>query len=482
MPTFIFFLLSILVRISFLPLPGFKADIAYWKWWGMSAAHDGITGPLLYTAYNYPSFYLYILKTTSHLYEFLTGYNYKLNPHDYLFWTDTNLLYLILIKTPYILADLGIGILIYKIVLLLSNKINRRGCRARGLPVERLQFERSENEDVGRGKSATHYALIASLLYLFNPVTIYNSSIWGQTDSIGSFLVLLSLYGLLKNNLFLLAFSGAVALFMKTQTVIFLPLIFFALYKLKNSENDAGFKSVVKALWIFIGTVILINLPFLATHTMDRVFEIMYSSQLYFPYVSMNAYNLWWIIFGKASAGFWDQNLIAGLLTFKTMGVILFGACYLLSLSILNRIKAEKNGVFCDLEALKKICLSLTVSSFAFFMLLTQMHERYLFPLFAFYSLFLGLLFLDSGKSRRFMVFHLVCFFLVSILNLINLHQVMVMNYPDNTLLFFPNLFSENLTSIVAVLNLAVFIAVIASALRSFSSLYKIFCYRDYHI
>ena len=178
----IVFLLSFLIRIFLVPHPGFKADIAYWKWWGMSAAHEGITGPLVNTAYNYPSFYLYILKITSHLYELFTGFNFALDQHNGIFWNDQNLLYLFLIKLPYLLADLGIGFLIFKIVknLVKSNKI----------------------------------ALLSASFYLFNPVVIYNSALWGQTDSLGSLFVLLAFYFLLQKRFAMVGIFSAISVFM----------------------------------------------------------------------------------------------------------------------------------------------------------------------------------------------------------------------------------------------------------------------------
>jgi Gpi18-like mannosyltransferase len=440
MPMPVLFFLSLIIRLFLVPLSGFKADISYWKWWGMSAAHDGISGPLVNTAYNYPSFYLYILKTTSHVYELLTGYNFKLNPHDNIFWNDSNFLYLFLIKLPYIFADLGIGFLIYKIV--------------------RLSLETTAGKKI--------IPLFAASLYLLNPVVIYNSSVWGQTDSMGSFFILLAFYGLMRNNLFLLSVFSAIALFMKTQTVVFLPFLFLGLYL--NTKNVSN---LIKGLWIFLGAVILINLPFLATGHMDRVFDIMYTSQLYFPYVSMNAYNLWWIFFGKISSSFWDQNLIANLVTFKTAGVLLFGFVYALAISILihSRHQPPQKNPNQALAAGKVAgyTQSFILISLSFFMLLTQMHERYLFPLFVFFPLYLGILLHQSYSDRKFyfLLFALYC--ALTLASLLNLHQVMVMNYPDNTLPFLPNTFNEPLTKIIAVINFITLVVLVILFTREIS-------------
>ncbi|MBI3384808.1 NPCBM/NEW2 domain-containing protein [Candidatus Gottesmanbacteria bacterium] len=474
---FIFFL-AFLVRLILIPLPGFKADIAYWKWWGMAAVHSGFSGPLTDTAYNYPSFYIYILKFTSHLYEMLTGYNFKLDPQNLNFWSDTNLLYLFLIKLPYILADLGIGFLIYKIVT---------RCHPEQVFGSKKGF---------RNKFGMTVGILAASLFLFNPVVIYNSSIWGQTDSIGALLVLLSFYFLITKRYGLTAIFSAVSLFMKTQTLVLLPLLYLGIFLQTKSLSQ-----LTKSLWIFAGTAIVINLPFLATKTMDRVFDIMYNSQLYFPYVSMNAYNIWWLFFGRASSSFWDQNLIANLISFKTAGVLLFGAIYTLAIGLViktyvrrvtGRVRQLADEHWQDPSYLTvSILTALTLISFAFFMLLTQMHERYIFPLFVFFPILLGVYYCSSetrtnnsvnfsppiggSKNKNYFLLLSIIYFLLSVTTLINLHQVMIMNYPDNTLPFLPNTFNEPLTRAISFLNLLIFLILLLLLTKSVSFKIKAF-------
>lgn len=442
MLTPVVFFVSFIIRLLLIPLPGFKADIAYWKWWGMSAASDGISGPLINTAYNYPSFYLYILKATSHLYEWLTGFNFKLSPNDANFWNDSNFLYLFLIKLPYILADLGIGILIYKIISLsLRGRSEATDKAISKNDVKRLPRSVAYGVLARNDKLLRFVPLFAACLYLFNPVVIYNSSVWGQTDSLGAFLILISFYFLLTTRYSLLSVFSAIALFMKVQTVIFLPLLFLLVFLRLN------LKETIKSLWVFAATTIVINLPFLVSHTMSRVLEIMYSSQAYFPYVSMNAYNLWWLFFGRLSSSFWDQNLIAGLVSFKMMGLALFGSVYAIAVALILRVAGKTAGLLS----------AFILISFAFFLFLTQMHERYLFPLFVFFPILLGILYSSFVNNKQLFLLS-IFYFLLSVTTLFNLHQVMIMNYPDNTLPFLPNTFSEPLTRIIAFINVITFI------------------------
>src|SRR5580698_2945149 len=72
-----------------------------------------------------------------------------------------------LVKLPAILADLGVGALVYAIV---------------------------------RRFAGTGYALGAAALYLLNPATIYISALWGQVDSITGGLALLAIYALLRSS------------------------------------------------------------------------------------------------------------------------------------------------------------------------------------------------------------------------------------------------------------------------------------------
>src|SRR5262245_34819832 len=54
--------------------------------------------------------------------------------------------------------------------------------------------------------------LIAAAIYLFNPGTVFNSAVWGQVDSVGTLVLLATLYWLARGWTELAAVGATVAL------------------------------------------------------------------------------------------------------------------------------------------------------------------------------------------------------------------------------------------------------------------------------
>ena len=58
------------------------------------------------------------------------------------------------------------------------------------------------------GRRAEALALGAAALFVFNPVTLYDSALWGQTDAVGALVVLLGVAALVRGNSEGAAFLG----------------------------------------------------------------------------------------------------------------------------------------------------------------------------------------------------------------------------------------------------------------------------------
>lgn len=408
--------LALFIRFLFILHPGFLADIAYWKWWSSASAEKGLVHTINYVNYNYPSFYLYILKLTGHIYLLFAPTN---SPN---FWNTYNPLFLLLIKIPYILADLGIGMLIFLIVKKLINSAYNK--------LYRLKL-----------------SLIAPLLYLFNPVAIYNSAIWGQTDSLGTFFALFAMYLAMLDKIAISSVVLSLAFFLKVQTNIFILLTFLYIF------IRFGISKTIKAIAITTLSSLVLNTPYLLSHTFDKVVDTILTSFNYFPYISLNAYNIPWFLSPPGRPDkILDTEILLGGLTFKTFGLVLFAFALLLSfinlLSTRYKILSAKNST-------NDINLALISSSafsvFAFYMLPTQMHERYIFPIFAFIPILILL------KSRE--LTNKIIFIALTFTILLNLHLVMLLNYPDTTnLLFLPQKYDDPLTKNLALINIAAFI------------------------
>ncbi|MBQ3462154.1 MAG: hypothetical protein IJH36_03430, partial [Clostridia bacterium] len=68
-------------------------------------------------------------------------------------------------------------------------------------------------------------SLLFAALWLFNPVSILNSSLWGQVDGVYTLFALLMLYFITEKKMTLSYFMFAICLFIKPQAFIFAPVL-----------------------------------------------------------------------------------------------------------------------------------------------------------------------------------------------------------------------------------------------------------------
>lgn len=420
----IIFILALFIRLVFIFHPGFLADIAYWKWWSSVAAEKGLIYTINNINYNYPSFYLYILKITGHIYLLFSATN---NPD---FWNTFNSLFLFLIKIPYVIADLGVAFLIY---LTLKDFTNKR-----------------------------YLSLLGSCLFLFNPAIIYNSAIWGQTDSLGTFFALLALFLAMKEKLILSSIIFALAFFLKVHTNFFILLGFLYIFL------RFGLSKSIKSIAATTLAGLFLNFPYLISSTFDKVVAVVLESFNYFPFISLNAYNLPWFLSPSGRPDkILDTTLLMGNLNYKNFGLILFaGALIIAFLNLIKErltfLKSNPKGQDFVHNLNLSLIESCTLAVFSFYMLPTQMHERYLIPIFAFLPILL-IYFLESWVQK-------IVFITLMVSSVLNLHMVMLLNYPETSPLpFLPNNYSETLTNVLAFINIVIYILFLISILKKFN-------------
>jgi Gpi18-like mannosyltransferase len=217
-------------------------------------------------------------------------------------------------------------------------------------------------------------SLITVALYVFNPAIVFNAAVWGQFDAIYTFFLLISLLLAIKSKPELSAVTFALAILTKAQGIALLPLVVFLILK----QN--GVKRFLTAVLAFAATIFLVILPLDWGGS-----PVTFLSRLYFgiyghyTYTSFNAFNLWGL-FGFAIT---DEN-------FFILGWVLFGALSLFTLYVLNKrfkVSDEMPTLFAAFMLF-----------FGFFMLLTRMHERYMFPAIS----ILVLMFPFVKKTRTF--------------------------------------------------------------------------------
>lgn len=206
-----------------------------------------------------------------------------------------------------------------------------------------------------RRKLTFNQSIVATSLYAFNPAIIYNVAVWGQFDAIYTFLLLVSVLLALKRKPEASAVVFAVGLLTKPQAIALLPLVVVLIFK------KDGIKRLLTSITAFAATILVVILPFEWSNPVTFLSEIYFSAYGNYQYTSINAFNLWGMF------GLWvpDGNLYI-------LGWLLFGAFAAFTMVVLYK-RLHISGNMLALYAAFLLF-------FAFFMLPTRIHERYLFP------------------------------------------------------------------------------------------------------
>ncbi len=154
-----------------------------------------------------------------------------------------------LVKIPGILADVGVAWLLFVI------------CRRWGGEL----IERSRI-----GVSPEGLGLLAAGVYLFNPGTVFVSSVWGQIDSVGTLVLLATIYALARGWIEVAALGAVVALLVKFQFAFLVPIVAIVglrrhLFGRSSDPELDGHRDplrVLTALAVGIGALTLLMLPF----------------------------------------------------------------------------------------------------------------------------------------------------------------------------------------------------------------------------
>lgn len=208
-------------------------------------------------------------------------------------------------------------------------------------------------------------ALMSAFLYLVNPAIIFNTSVWGQIDGIFTFFIIFATYLLTeKKNIINSNISLALAILIKPQTLAILPIA------VKKNFGSTSSLNAIRKLLIIPIVLIILSFPFFINDPFLGLIKLGEKASNVYPYNSLFAFNFWSLV------GFWqkDSNLLFGL-SYQIWGFILYSLTLLLVIFPLFSKRAKDNFYF---------YLTSSFSFLIFFLFLTRMHERYLFPFFAF--------------------------------------------------------------------------------------------------
>ena len=227
---------------------------------------------------------------------------------------------------------------------------------------------------------------IPYMYLLLNLAYLFNSYVWGQVDSIYtafSFLALIFAF----NRPVVSAFMFAMALAMKPQPIVYIPVIGLAwLYNVKDIKTWLQMAGVVVATWFAMA------LPYIVTGNGPELWHIVSTAVGRYPQVSIGAFNIWYVLPMKDPYHTPDYARFL-MLTYKQWGLLMFFVSSGLALLPLffRMLRYRKTGLQATSDDKQMLMLVSGLVTLYFFYFNTQMHERYAHPImifFFFYAVF----------------------------------------------------------------------------------------------
>ncbi len=310
-----------MLRTLFLPNPGHVADLQTFGGWALNAADNPWDRGYEATDANYPPVALIVFELIGRAYRAL-GLNDPVALR-------------IALKLPNVLFDAAGALVLF-------------GIAARFV--------------------APRAALPAAALYAFNPAIVYDSAVWGQNDSITTVTALAAVWCVLAGRRTSAWVLLALAVLTKPPVIVLAPL--FALEAWAVPGDAAGRRRALRQTALGIAAALLcgylLALPFYSDRSIGGVYARMIDwyqigSSLY-PYTSANGFNVWALlrdfflpdtapVFG-VPVKYWADAAFIALAAAIAVGF------------------ARKH----DERALLEACFVLMLG---FFLVLTEMHERY---------------------------------------------------------------------------------------------------------
>jgi len=242
---------------------------------------------------------------------------------------------LLIMKLPGILSDLGLSLVVYKIILSLTKNVKK--------------------------------AFLGLSLFLFNPVTIFISGVWGQTDSFVALLGMLSFLALNSGRVMISIPLLFLSLYFKPSLGVFIPFYFYLLYTTKPK-----FSSILKGVAISLVLFLAITLPFANGNFIGFAdFYIKHRLQLPLGIMASNSAFNFQTIFFKIDRDFGSAKLFG--VTSNTIGATFYILVNIITLYFVGKQKNKTMG----------LVVGFFMIGMGSFLFMSAMLERYFFPAFA---------------------------------------------------------------------------------------------------
>ena len=380
---------------------GFESDLALFRYWAEELARNGPFGFYERDFFaDYTPGYLYVLWLVGIVGQLVGGVG------------D-------LIKLPAIITDVALGLVVYRMAL-----------------------------DLG---ASERRATIAGALVIANPITWFDSVIWGQVDSFGTVFLLLAIRELWKGRGERAAILAVVAALIKPQLAILVPIV--ALVVIRRSlwpsggwgdepapapsgtdweRHTTGPVRILTTGAAGFLTAVAMSLPFglavvsfstAAPFVDSSLVRLILSTAATYSFVTVNAYNAWALfeVNGQslASNGQWIADApipdVAAWAAIGPLPAAAVGAALLLVVMLVTSLLVARRP-----DRLT-ILVGTAVLALAFFAVPTRVHERYLFPLFG----LAGILFACSWRWR-------IAYLVAGTATFLNMYVVLTTLYPGN--------------------------------------------------
>lgn len=343
-------LAGLAIRLPLLDAPGFLHDQEQFIIWGYVAREHGLAR--VYDAVettggtkrlsNYPPVQIYVCRLLAEAYPLITG-----RPIDLELLQEINaravtpsaLAAYALFKWPAVIADLATALLLYYSI---------------------------------RRRQSITFAVSIGLVYVLLPNIWHNSAVWGAVDSLPALFVLASLESSVRRRLHWMWPLAILAMLTKPQACIFLPIwICLSLRPQMPTARD---------VLIGAGAVLclLVALLFPFRNALAGVWETYVGASGFYPFTHLNGFSVWFLGRPLASSQL-DGNLLEHYLrddAVQLLGLTARQLGYLGMLLVTGYVIAI---IWRLRRSIPAIHWAIRILPLAFFVLSTQMHERYLY-------------------------------------------------------------------------------------------------------
>jgi dolichyl-phosphate-mannose--protein O-mannosyl transferase len=304
--------LLVLKALALMYFAGFSVDLGTYEAWALKIAAQGPAHTYQEGYFlDYPPGYLYALWAAGAFVEAIhAGFGVALK---------------VIVEMPPLLADFALSLAVYLFVRRIS------GARA---------------------------AWIALALVALNPALLFDSVVWGQTDSPLTLALFLSVAMIIDGEYEVGWALAALAILIKPQAFSLIPVL--GLWTmLRLAPRNWWRAALAFAVIIIIGAA-----PFQIGHPWDWLPNLYFSGAAYYTETSVNAFNLMALIGGLRVN---DSGTIFGL-SYLSIGMTMLVPLYAFIAWIIWRRADRRNLMFASFLAI-----------FGVFMLAPRMHERYFY-------------------------------------------------------------------------------------------------------